>query len=421
MRYLTQLILCGVIMLAGASPVLAAAEPAEAAESVDFRGYYVEDGAPVDFGMMEQLVDEFAGQGFGFVALEQDPPGGADLFAEEVRQASSARTVIVVSSGELGFVSDDYDDAALDAAADAAIGLFDRSYGDGFRAFARELAGVPAVATTSAGGGLTTPTVVPQPSPPASSGGGGGALLWLIVIVAAAVGFFVWRSRRSNQRRAELDSARLEALKDEVRKELGTAANEILELEDRVRVADNDRASELYAAGAQGYADFQETLDSATTPEEIHELGNQVDRVLWQLASAEAIIEGRDVPPEPVPEPFPEASTPPGRRADLPPELDMRRERPRPAPSGRGGGGLGSLGGLGAIAVIMREMQRASRSRPRAPRVRVGRSGSRIQVPQFPTTGRRTSGGAPRRRSSRSSARSGSRPSRPKGRGRRRR
>ncbi len=406
MRNRLILFVAAMSVLAGAGPALAAADPADAAADVEFRGYFAESGAPVGVNDMEALVDEFPG--FGFVALAEDPAEGADRFADDVLAASSARTVIVVSPGELGYVSHDFDDARLDAAADAAIDLFDRSYVEGFRRFAGQL-----------------------PGEAASSSGGGRGLLIFLVIIVAVIGFFIWRSRQAGRRRATDHAAKLEELKTEIRKELGTAANEILDLEERVRISENDRARELYAEGAQGYAEFQAELEAADSFDEIHELGNKVDKVLWQLEAAEALIEGRAVPPEPVPEPLPTSQAPgrsQSRPSDLPPDLAIRRDRRPPIQAQEGsGGGFGSLGGLGTIAVILREMQRTTQ-RGRGPsRTRLGSgrsSGGGVQVPRFPGFG---SGSSRRRSSSRTSgsrrspSRSSGSRSRPKGRGRRRR
>ena len=438
-------VLIGMLVFIAGVPAWAA-EPDEAAESVDFRGYYIEDGAPVEFDELESVADEFAARGFGFVALDEDPSGGADLFADQVRQMTDATTIIVVSDGEIGYVSDAFNDDQLDAAADEAIDLFDRSYAQGFERFASALVGVP-VATSTADGAITTPTVAANApssdgSTAGSSGsGGGGGLFIFLLIIGAIVGFVIWMSRRSKQKRTDAYNDRVEDLKDEIRAEMSEAANEILELEDKVRVSDDDRAQDLYAAGAKGYADFQEKLDSATTFEDLHNLGNEFDRIQWQLEAAEAIVEGRDVPPEPTPEPLPAPEVPDASagsaRPNLPPELDMRRDRSQPIPPSRtpsrprGGGALGSLGKLGSIAVILRELQRSgqmsstrSRSRRGASSARGGSSG--VQVPRLPgssSSSRRSGGRSGSRSTSRTSSRSSSRSSgsRPKGRGRRKR
>jgi hypothetical protein len=401
-RTLSVLGLALALMVAGVTSAVAA-DAGEAAAAVDFRGYYIEDGAPADIDGMEDLAADFSG--FGFVALDEDPTEGADLFAETVRQQSSARTVIVVSDGELGYVSDDFSNAELDQAADAAVGTFDRSYVDGFRRFAESLTG--------------------------SSDGGGGT--FFLIILLGIIGLIIWAVIRSKRKREVVHDERIDVLKEEIRGELGTAANEILELEDRVRVAENDQASEYFAQGSMDYAEFQEELETATTFEEIHTLGNKVDKALWQLEAAEALIEGREVPPEPTPEPLPVPDAPAqaGKKIDLPPELqDMRRDRsPRIPPSGssRGGGGFGSLGGLGAIAVILRQMQQAGPA-PRRSRTPFGssRGGSRVQMPRIPWGGNsrsssRSSSPGSSGGSSRSSAPRPSSGSKPRGRGRRKR
>jgi len=214
--------------------------------------------------------------------------------------------------------------------------------------------------------------------------------------------------------------ARVEEVKSEIEAQLSEAANDILELEDDVLLSDNEEAKDLYYAGSAAYSEFQERLAGATSLAQLDELAEGADLALWQLESADALIEGRERPPKPParPEFAPPAATPAPeqRHPELPEDLQLRRDRrsqrsTRPRQRSSGG-----LGGLGAAAVILRSLQQGRSPRPRTTRraAQAPRS-TGVQMPDFGSS-RRTG-----RSSRRSSPPAGSPKPTLRGRARRRR
>lgn len=395
--------------------VALAADPAEVADAVDPRGYYIEVGAPVDFSVMEALVDEVAGRSqtvFYFVALATDPSQGTDEFAEDVLLLlPQGSTVVVLSPTETGARSDTFTDAELDRAAEAMAADSDSSYEGDFRAFALSLTGA-SVPTTGAGG--TTPST----TTPGSSGGGSGAWVFLLILAAViAVVFFL--TRRGAKQDRDLSAKRIEEAKGEIRRQIDAIANEILELTDKVTLAENDQAEEYFRAASATFQDAQDRLDGATNLAELEQLSDQLDTTRWQLEAADAVLEGRPVPPEPEDRPNAcffdpthragveeaQIQTPAGSRTvsvcrDCAEKL-RRGEQPQPreisvggrrvpaamAPRSYGGGGFDWMG---AFAIILSGLARgASYNYGRRPRRTV-----RLGGPLFPSGGiGRTSSG----------------------------
>lgn len=270
-----------------------AADPDEVADEVDPRGYYIEPGAGVDFEAMEDLVDDVAsGQTrFYFVALAEDPSEGADEFAENVLQELPQRsTVVVLSPGEIGARSDTFGDDELDRAAQEAVGDSDASYEGDFRVFAESLVGVPVG---------TTATTVGGTAGGGDAGGGGGGVWVFLLIVAAVIALVVFMTRRGAKRDQALSAKRIEEAKTEIRGQLDVIANEILDLSDRVSLSERDEAEEYFRTASATYQDAQGQLEEAATLAELERLSDQLDRTRWQLEAAEAVVEGRPVPPEP--------------------------------------------------------------------------------------------------------------------------
>ncbi len=76
-------------------------------------------------------------------------------------------------------------------------------------------------------------------------------------------------------------------------------ANEILDLADKVTLSEQDQAEEYFRTASATFQTAQEQLDQATTLAELERLSDQLDTTRWQLEAAEAVVEGRPVPPEP--------------------------------------------------------------------------------------------------------------------------
>lgn len=264
-----------VAFLATVGGAAAAVDPDQAAREAELRGYYLEPGVGVDIGAMEGLVADVAGRDLYFVALVETPPGGGDLFADEVLARLGSGTVVVVSADEVAAVSSRYGDGDLNRAIDASLDAFDRTYPDGFAAFAAAL-------TASA-----------EPA-------AGGAGRWLVLlVVVGVVGLVAFTLVRSSRRDRVASAARVEEAKAEIRSQLATVANQILEHSDRVALSQQDRVEELFRQANETYAEVEERLEGAVTVRQLEELSDRLDRARWQLESVDALLEGREPPPEP--------------------------------------------------------------------------------------------------------------------------
>lgn len=250
------------------------------ADQAAFRHYAIEEGAPVDVDAMEQLVTDLPDTpALYFVALVEDPPEGADTVARDILAALPGGTVVVVAPTDLGAVSSDFSDVQLGDALDAAIDLFDTSYVEGFRAFADSLAS-------------TTPATVPS----GSAGGGGLIPIAVVVVVIGIVAVAIWRGKRGDEK---IERRRIEEVRNEIKTQLDAIANRIIELSDQVSVAANDEATEHYRAATATFDAAQDAFEAADTLAALEGLPDRLDRARWQLEAADAITEGRAVPPEP--------------------------------------------------------------------------------------------------------------------------
>ncbi len=414
-----------------------AADPEDVADQVDPRGYYIE-GAAVDFEVMEDLVSRVTNSEtrFYFVALAADPIEGTDEFAEEVlARLDPGATVIVISPGEIGARSDDFSSAELDRAADAAVGDADRSIEADFRVFAESLVAVSAGTTVTSG--LTT-TTVGSAAGGSSGGGGSGALIFLAIVIGV-IALVVVATRRSAKQTKQAADRRLEEAKAEIRGQLDVIANEILDLADQVTLSERDQAEEYFRIASATYQQALDRLEGATNLAELERLSDQLDTTRWQLEAAEAVVEGRPIPPEPEDRPNSCFFDPTHRAGVEEAKIDTtagskvvsvcrecaaklrRGEQPKPrdimvggravpapmAPRSHGGGGFDWMG---AVAIILSGLaQGASYDFGRRPRRPSGLGGL-----IFPSSGglrstsRRSSGGY--RSTSRSSTRSTPRP-----------
>ena len=330
---------------------------------LELRGYSVGQGVEADIDALEEVAARFPG--VYLVVLFRDPSGGNDLFADDVLRQIGG-TVLVVSPNELGAASVDAGadiDAAFTASEDA---LFDRDYAEGWAEFAGELVSPVSVESRTATVEATTVATAAAAQPATTASGGGGGLWIFLLFIIAIVGLIWWAMRRSKQNRAAMFDKRIDEVKADIQAQLGEAANDILELEDEVLLSDNDEAKELYYAGSVGYAEFQEKLAKARSMAELQDLAEGVDHALWQLESAEAMLDGKKPPPKPEARPdFEPPKTVPGqqRHPELPVDLQMRRNRQQQRASRPRQKSSGDIGGLGAAAVILKQIQESMSSR----------------------------------------------------------
>lgn len=68
-----------------------------------------------------------------------------------------------------------------------------------------------------------------------------------------------------------------------------------------MRMADNDRIDALYNEAGETYRNASEALADADTAKEFLDITNDLDLAIWQLDSAEALLDAKVPPPKPEP------------------------------------------------------------------------------------------------------------------------
>ncbi len=323
-------------------PAALAADSAEVAAVVAETGVFVEPGTTVSEGRVSEIVAALRddGENISIVVLADEPTGGATTFADAVVNQLGQGVVLVLaaeSAGAAGF-PERYGEAQIDSAVDASLdGQTDE---EAVELFAESLlgAGVPAdepAASSSSSG--------------SSGGGGGGLLVFLLLAGGALVAFLWWRSRQNKIKGPKLHPKLAEA-KEAVQEQINDVANDLIDMEGEVRVADNERVDEFYDGAGATYNEVTEKFPTANTPEAILELSNDLDEAIWQLDSAEAILDGKPLPDRPVPKTLPKPEPPqapppqpePDGGSSLPPRPQYdrpsydRRSTRRSSPAGPG-------------------------------------------------------------------------------------
>ena len=276
------LVLLFAVLVLFAVPALAA-DITSLSDQAALRHYAIESGAPVDVNAMEAMIAQLPrNPSFYFIALAQDDPQGADLVASDVLNVLGEGTVIVVSPTDLGAVSSDYSDAQLSDALDVSLAVFDTSYVEGFKAFADALVQVDAS---------------PEGSSSTSSGGVGGYVV--LLLIAGLVVIVVIAVRRGKKSDEQIEQRRLTEARSEIQGQLDAVANRILELSDQVQVAGNDEATGYFRDASAVFDDVKNTFERAASLTDLEDISTRLDKARWQLEAADAVTEGRPVPPEP--------------------------------------------------------------------------------------------------------------------------
>lgn len=274
MRLVGRIIAAVLILMSMALP--AAGQDDQIVNALLDDGYYLEGRTQSEAQAVAEVIGGIEDSTLYLVELQVDidPLGLADELLAEV----GSGTVLVVTPFEIGWASDRYDDAAIETAVDRSLSAFDRSPAAGLEEFAAAL-----------------------PAPSAS----GGGLGWLIPVgVIAVVGGGIWLLvRRGRNEREKARASRLLEAKEELDGQVAVVANYIVELSDRVTVAENDEAEDLYRAATDTFAGVQDDLPGADELAEMEGLSDRLDEARWQLEATEAKLEGRSPPPKPVDRP----------------------------------------------------------------------------------------------------------------------
>lgn len=394
-RSLLPILLAATLVLLGAFPAVAA-EVADVANEAAATGYYVEPGASISESQAGDLVAQMrdAGEGFILVVLSDEPGAGATTFADNVQFAIGRGLILVIAPESIGYagVGDVFNEVELENALDAAL----NDGGDDFdlsAAFVSELTGAPIVVNEPVPV-PTTAVEAPQSQAEESSGGGSG-FLWFIIIVGG-IGLLLWWMVRRSKAKARAaasaeDDGRLDKARYLIQEQLNDVANDILALEDEVRVADNERASRFYEQASETYNDVSGELPEANSAQRLVDLSNELDVAIWQLDAAESILDDKPLPERPEPkrlEPAPSApaSPPPSSSIPGPPQYDRRPTRKSSLGAGGimdlliavGGGMMASRGRSsgGGLGDMFRRGPRSSQPSPPPPRSSSSQSGS---------------------------------------------
>jgi hypothetical protein len=131
--------------------------------------------------------------------------------------------------------------------------------------------------------------------------GGVGWIVWALLI-GGVVWLAWWLSTRS---RGDTKAAgeRLEEAREEIKKQLGVIANQIIEFSDQVKADQYPEAVARYRKANDIFDDADERLAKATTLLELEALADDLDDARFEIEAARAIVEGRPMASRPEPKP----------------------------------------------------------------------------------------------------------------------
>ncbi len=265
-----------IIALLVAAPALA--QDDEIVDALVMDGYYLENRSDLVAQSVAAVVGGLADPELYLVELTEsvDTLALADQLQREV-----GGTVLVVSPTEIGWASDRYDDATVEAAIDEAVRAFDTGPAEGLAAFAD--------------------TLTPGDSGASSASG----LAWLIPVglIALVVGGVWLVMRRGRAERAASEQRRLDEAKRELDEQIAVVANYIVDLSDRVGTVDRPDVETLYRSASETFTGVQRDLPEADELGELASLSDRLDEARWELEAVEAALDGRPIPDRPIDRP----------------------------------------------------------------------------------------------------------------------
>ncbi len=188
------------------------------------------------------------------------------------------------------------------------------------------LFGSSATETTSA----PATTAAASSSTSSSSSGGGSGLIWFFVIIVGIGLLLFWLVRRSKKQTVNAAAEQMAKARATVQKQIDAIANDILDMEDEVRVANNDEVHEYYNQASETYRTLGDRLQAADRPQELLDISNDLDVAIWQLDCAEAVLDGKPKPPKPEPKRMEPAQPTSTDRVTIPaPRPDYQRRSAR--------------------------------------------------------------------------------------------
>lgn len=291
-----RLALLGVLalVLVVAAPAFGQVRPDDVVDEVAQTGLYVEPGLDADRVSLNASIVRSGNNGVRLmvVLLDADPAGGAVTFADAVLDRVGTGTVLVLSGSNEGISSSQFDfdtlvdalDRGFDASERAPAGMGDEAF---VAAVVDRLTGTTPGPSEGGSGGVTT------------GSGGGSGLVIMLAIIGGLVLLVVFAVRKGNTSAAASRTRMLEEAKGEIRSQLDTMANTILEITDLV-AASPDRQDDTYLRQASAtYAEADEAYTAASDLPALEALADRLDEARWQLDAAGAIAHGRPIPDKP--------------------------------------------------------------------------------------------------------------------------
>lgn len=123
------------------------------------------------------------------------------------------------------------------------------------------------------------------------------ASLVAVILVGLVVVAVLALRRRRDQRLANLRL--IERTRAVVRQQLDGVADDIVDLEDPVRSAGNDRALAHYRNATIAYGAIVGEFETADTTQDLTSLAVRLDTAIWHLDTAEDIVKGNPPPLQP--------------------------------------------------------------------------------------------------------------------------
>ncbi len=253
-------------------------------DDLELRRYYLEGGVEATVDEMEDLVDRYPE--VYFVALAEELGGFAtDTLADQLLDQLGEGTVVVLTPTEIGAVSTDHDEDQMDFALDQAASSQGSTYAQDF-------------AEVAAGLSLDSPGV---PSETNEAG-----FPWVPVVLGTGlvggIGFVMWRSSRGRQ---AAQANLFEEARTEIRQQMDVLATQIVDLADDPGTDVNEAAQAHYRSASGTFQQAESRLAAATSLEQLEDLSDDLDRARWELDTTQALIDGKEPPPEPESEAVP--------------------------------------------------------------------------------------------------------------------
>ncbi len=304
-----------------------AATLSEVVDDAATTGYHLDSGVSINDGDATQVVSTARNNGsrFYLIVLGDTPLGGDTVYAESVYDelGIAAGTVLVLSPDDVGWFTNDegFSEADLEAALQYAN---DEGGDDAVFAnnFVNALFGATAEPATTAAASSSSSS--------SSSGGGGAGLIWFLVIVGGIALLLFWLVRRGKKQTVNAAAEQMAKARAAIQKKVDDIANDILDMEDEVRVADNAEVHDNYNKASDTYRELGDRLQQADTPAALLDISNDLDVAIWQLDCAEALLDGKPKPPKPEPKQIEQPQPAPDGRVTIPaPRPDYQRRPSR--------------------------------------------------------------------------------------------